>query len=283
MTFSENSDNIKKISINPSPGVIKSLLYVCEVGNGIFEGAVSSELHKSDSFLIVLVHSGEVILKCDDLEYSVHEGQCIFIDCRKKYTFKSGLDKRMEILWLNFCGFAAEYFFREFMKNNRFIFCPNSFEVIENTIREMILVNSCGSDVNEILNNKYITDILTQIITEYCITETKEDTVGVINSVRNYIDMHFVEDISLDMLAEGFYISKYYLAKEFKKSFGITVFQYITEKRMELAKHLLLHTNNTVEDISEQCGFHDQSYFVRQFKKREGMTCLCYRKSAGTV
>ncbi|MDE6103821.1 MAG: AraC family transcriptional regulator, partial [Oscillospiraceae bacterium] len=98
-------------------------------------------------------------------------------------------------------------------------------------------------------------------------------------SVRDYLDKHFTDAINLDDLAERFYISKFYLTREFKKEFGITIIHYILNKRMEYAKELLTFTDKTVEEISEICGFNDQSYFSRQFKKSENITCMSYRKN----
>ncbi|MGN0620394.1 MAG: AraC family transcriptional regulator [Porcipelethomonas sp.] len=255
------------------------MLYVQEAGMLPHERAGKTKLKKIDSFLIILVLSGEGVIEYEGLEYTVHERQCVFIDCHKEHLYRSNPENPWELMWLHFNGGHAEYFFNEFIKRNRFIFNPSSFEALENIFHEIILVNSSSSEQNEILNNKYITDILTHFITEYNVPETESSASCKTNPVKKYIDMHFTEDISLDELSERFYISKYYLIKEFKKNYGLTIFQYITEKRMGLAKQLLERTDKTVDEISVRCGFHDQSYFARQFKKHEGMTCLSYRKN----
>lgn len=141
----------------------------------------------------------------------------------------------------------------------------------------MLSLNSYRSEQKEILNNKYITDILSIFITEFCVGEEKNITSKV-KSIKSYIDLHFTEDITLDSLAEFFFINKFYISREFKKYYKITVFQYIMDKRMQLAKKLLIQTKKSIEEIAIESGFHGQNYFSRRFKMYEGISCLAYRK-----
>ncbi len=97
-------------------------------------------------------------------------------------------------------------------------------------------------------------------------------------AVNEYINEYFVEDLKLDYLSEKFDISKFYLEREFKKMYGRTIFQQIINARISYGKKLLRFSNKTVEEISQLCGFNDQSYFARQFKKSENLTCFAYRK-----
>ena len=82
---------------------------------------------------------------------------------------------------------------------------------------------------------------------------------------------------AMDELAQRFDISKYYLTREFKRAYGETIFQHIIGLRINYAKRLLRFTDKSVEEISVLCGFKDQSYFSKQFKKAENVTCLAFR------
>ena len=99
-----------------------------------------------------------------------------------------------------------------------------------------------------------------------------------LSAVYDYINRNFNSDISLDELSSQFYISKFYLTREFKKLYGKTIFQQIITARINYGKELLRFTDKTVEEIAHLCGFNDQSYFARQFKKIENLTCFSYRK-----
>ena len=99
-----------------------------------------------------------------------------------------------------------------------------------------------------------------------------------LKSILHYLDEHYVEDISLDLLAERFFISKYYLSHEFKKEYGTTIIQYILTKKITTAKELLRYSNSSIEEIARLCGIDDASYFNKVFKKMEGCTASEYRK-----
>ena len=99
-----------------------------------------------------------------------------------------------------------------------------------------------------------------------------------LKTILAFIDANFTTDISLDDLSHRFYISKYYLTREFKRAYSETIFQHIIGLRINYAKRLLRFTDKSVEEISAMCGFNDQSYFSKQFKKAEGVTCLAFRR-----
>ena len=92
------------------------------------------------------------------------------------------------------------------------------------------------------------------------------------------MDEHYTEKFSLDELAEEFFISKYYLCREFKSLYGITLNHYVIAKRITLAKKLLRFSSYTLEEIALKCGFYDASYFNKQFKKSEGIGASDFRK-----
>ena len=64
----------------------------------------------------------------------------------------------------------------------------------------------------------------------------------------------------------------------FKASFGMSVYQYIQRKRVEHAAELLIHTNESITEISMQVGYDNPSKFAKIFKRIYGETPLHYRK-----
>lgn len=91
------------------------------------------------------------------------------------------------------------------------------------------------------------------------------------------------EKTSLLDISEKLHLNKYYLCHIFHEKTGITLTEYISEKRYEKSLHLLKTTDNSIESISEQCGFEYLSSFTRFFTKRCGMSPLKYRKSFNRV
>ncbi len=88
-----------------------------------------------------------------------------------------------------------------------------------------------------------------------------------VQQIIEYINSHLAEDLSIDMLADVAFMSKYYLMRKFKAETGYSIHQYITSKRLLLAKELLNTTDTAITDICFQCGFKDYSSFFREFQK----------------
>ena len=87
---------------------------------------------------------------------------------------------------------------------------------------------------------------------------------------------------SLESLYDQFSISPQTLRRRFKNATGKTMSDYLTSLRIGKAKDLLVTTGLELSDICLQCGYADQSSFIRAFKAREGMTPGKYRESART-
>ncbi len=96
-------------------------------------------------------------------------------------------------------------------------------------------------------------------------------TNKLIDEVLVYINENLEKDLTLDALAEEFYISKYYLLRKFKKNMGYTIYQYILLKRLHLAEKFLSE-NVSVMETAFRCGFKSYSTFLRTFTKHYGTT-----------
>ncbi len=94
-----------------------------------------------------------------------------------------------------------------------------------------------------------------------------------------FICEHYVEPITLDMIAERVYLDKSYLTRCFKKTVGKTPIEFLIEKRITGAKKLLKDTDMSIEQIASLCGFSTSSYFIMRFKHKLGITPKEYRNS----
>lgn len=84
--------------------------------------------------------------------------------------------------------------------------------------------------------------------------------------VKRYIDNHFKEHITLDLLAGLSHMNKYYLVHTFKKHMGISPINYLIQRRIDESKLLLETTDMSIGEISITLGFSSQSYFSQSFK-----------------
>ncbi|QQZ10056.1 AraC family transcriptional regulator [Heyndrickxia vini] len=95
--------------------------------------------------------------------------------------------------------------------------------------------------------------------------------------IKNYIKLHFRENINLDTLAEAGHINKYYLAHSFKKLVGVSPIEYLIQTRIRESKILLETTNYPISNIAAITGFSSQSFFAQSFKRVTNVSPSHYR------
>lgn len=95
--------------------------------------------------------------------------------------------------------------------------------------------------------------------------------------VEQYIKEHYAQDISLAYIANKFGFDYYYLSRLFKKHFGVSYLEYLTEIRLERATKLLMETKYKIYEISVMVGYQDVKYFSRLFKQHYATTPEQYR------
>lgn len=100
---------------------------------------------------------------------------------------------------------------------------------------------------------------------------------AVAESIRVYIEKHYMEDIALQDVAAAMNYSDSYFCKLFKQCFDKSFVSYLTWFRIERAKELLSDILVNVKDVSINVGYRDSNYFTKVFKRMVGVTPSEYR------
>ncbi|WMC12267.1 AraC family transcriptional regulator [Oceanimonas pelagia] len=93
-----------------------------------------------------------------------------------------------------------------------------------------------------------------------------------IRQVLSHIERHLTEKMTLQRLAGVACLSETQLKKLFRQQVGLTVMQYVTQKRMDKARALIQHTDYSIQLVAELVGYTDLSAFSRRFSRHFGMT-----------
>ncbi len=101
--------------------------------------------------------------------------------------------------------------------------------------------------------------------------EAPDRSGTLVSGILEYINEHYDEELTLDGLANRFFISKYHLSREFGRLTGTSVHRYIIQKRLVVAKQLLSEGKPSSE-VYQSCGFGDYSNFYRAFKAEYGIS-----------
>lgn len=179
----------------------------------------------------------------------------------------------------------------------------NDFEVTRARILELIVLLSRaavegGANVEEIfgLNFKYLSEIyqyktvedltfwLSKIMARFtdCVFDLAEIRhKDIIYKALDYIKRNYIEQITLEDVANHVFLNASYFSKIFKNEMNCNFVSYVNKVRINASKSLLANNTIPLSDISTLVGFDDQSYFTKVFKKEVGITPGKFRSTRG--
>ncbi|MDC7288912.1 AraC family transcriptional regulator [Blautia schinkii] len=120
-----------------------------------------------------------------------------------------------------------------------------------------------------------------ELCTVLCLNEPKasERSSMLVERVREYLDIHFAEEISYKEFNRIFGYNEKYITAVFKEKLGVTPSRYVLEKKMELARRLLSSDcGMLLKEVAQRVGYSDQLYFSKVFKNCTGMSPSSYMK-----
>lgn len=149
------------------------------------------------------------------------------------------------------------------------------------TVYLQILYDNHLKKIESSNNFNELYDLVHSMIIGYCdaVNNYKlKDYSTLVRKVVYYINLNLVNDLSVQNLADLFYISPTYLARIFKKEVNYSIVEYINKQRIRRSTYLLKDSNLPINQISQIVGIHDFNYFSRLFKKHMNKTPSQYRK-----
>ncbi|MBQ2769139.1 MAG: helix-turn-helix transcriptional regulator [Clostridia bacterium] len=108
--------------------------------------------------------------------------------------------------------------------------------------------------------------------------KTENNMPPLVLKIVDYLNGHYDEKITLEELAQNFFVSKATLLYNFKKYTNCSPIDFLINVRLTKAKELLTNTKKSVQEISELCGFSSANYFGLLFKQKEKLSPAGYRK-----
>ena len=253
------------------------------------------ELHHHDFYEVNFLISGDVTYVIESRVYHVRPGQMLLINPRELhqvYIQPDAAPYERYMLWISpelLQNLSSEQtdLCRCFDLNrpNYGNLLPLSSEqrktvpaMIETLLREQNHP-SYGSDL---LQKNLLTELMIHInrlVDQSAATaQSTPDSQPLVARVIDYINDHYHEALSLDLLAERFFVSKYHLSHEFTRQMGTGIYQYIQKKRLLIARQLMAQGQKPV-DVYALCGFGDYAAFFRAFRKVYGLSPRAYVQS----
>ena len=123
----------------------------------------------------------------------------------------------------------------------------------------------------------YLLDNLEKSVTQTN-SETQKRIPPLLLKVIDYLHEHYAEEITLQGVADTFFVSKATLMYNFKKHINCSLIDFLLNIRLTKAKELLFNSKKSIEEIAESCGFSSANYFGLIFKKKENLSPANFRK-----
>ncbi len=107
--------------------------------------------------------------------------------------------------------------------------------------------------------------------------ETNKQLFHLIWDAKNYLDLHFLENINIETIAKNIGLSEYHFIRMFKKAFSNSPYQYLISQRLQFSKILLLE-NHSIQETAFLAGFADVFSFSKSFKNTFGLSPNGFKK-----
>ena len=271
-----------RIIYTPSDFAKANLIHLQEVGELRAGKPHTSRRKNLSSYLFFVVVEGEGMLEYEGRKYALKKGDCVYVDCHRAYAH-SCAETLWKLKWVHFYGPNMGGIHGKYEERGGLaVFTPENFAAYEKLLDEVYAIASSDTYIKDMKIYEKLTSLLTMLMEQSWNPARGEAGIDFdgrkglgkkqnLQAVKEYLDKNYASKITLDMLAERFYINKFYLTRIFKEQFGESVTGYLLQVRITKAKQSLRFTDKPIEEIAHECGMHDANYFSRIFKKVEGV------------
>lgn len=238
------------------------------------------DMHNHAHYEILYIYTGERILFVEKEKYMLnkntiavlppyilHRTTCSSNEASKKFQIsftKVFVDKIAKMLDVDILSVFS---------NSNYVISVDdeTGNIIRNIMERMLKCNSENNVYNEQMFLLMLCELLTIFYQENLKNRGYKEK-NLIDKIIEYVETNFSEEITLDILAKHFYISKYEISRMFTKNTGISFVKYLTRVRMEYSKQLLVNTELPITRIADLAGFQNPSNFTRVFSTNVGMS-----------
>ena len=235
--------------------------------------------HFHDYYVIGIMKKGNRKFICNSKNYNIQTNNIILINPN---DYHECID-----IGQNSLDYEAIHISKEIMTNlaNEIFKSKDMVIFNKNVISDDTLLKEIEILTNLVISNDKTLEkeelfyiVIKDLLENYAAFKTTDENIILkTKEVCDYIENNYTDNITLDKLAKVGAISKYHLIRLFTKEKGITPYKYLELYRINQAKKQL-QENNSILDISIQCGFSDQSHFTNLFKETIGITPKQYKK-----
>ncbi len=230
-------------------------------------------------YVFEYVRGGKGHIECDGKKYTVGKGDFYFLNRLHSHCYHSDREDPYSKIWINASGRLLDGLVNAYGLTEGAIVVPNSstepiFERIGELVRTADVDNA---DETMTACAKLMCDLIITAATEY--RKEQRATVSTAERIKDYIDSGLSYNVSLDDIAQHFFLNKSYIISIFSEKYGYTPKQYILQRKMQAARSMLRENMYSIAEISDILSFSSSQHFSSLFKKKEGISPDEYRRN----
>ena len=256
-----------------------------------FRTAFSVSLHWHEEVEIIYVERGTLLLTIDKEHYTAGAGALFMVNSQTIHTMSvEELDTVYYTLLfpLSFLQFHG----KDAASRDYLIPLSEHTMLFPTEITNLPLYTAMLADVKELIGlyhekpNAYTLStkcVLLRLICRFCstgyiITSSYVSPYNMLHrEILGYLNDNYNKTLNLETIAKHFHMSPKYISRYFKKTFHVTLTEYLTHLRLESSVNLLQTTELSITEIALSCGFSSCSYFNKKFKSAFGKPPTAYR------
>ena len=228
---------------------------------------------------ILMVLGGKGFVRVNEDRYPVEEGDIAVVNSGQMHDIFSRDSMHYACLIID-----RSFFLQNYLDSNKLTFSP---VIKDPELFQMLLsfkenYKKEDSPYQVQLLRRDAMDIIVKLCQDHCggeVFQKGETRIhATIKKVIYRICSESQNELSLDSIAKDEGWNKSYLAREFRRYTGQTMIEFLNTIRCENARKMLLESDLSVGEVGRRCGFNDQTYFTRVFRKHLGKTPGGYRK-----
>lgn len=251
-----------------------------------------------DSYVLILVKEGSLYITQNGVNYELHSNQYIFLKALEEHVGFKPSPGKLSYLWAHFLLQEEE----TIVRMNPF----SSEDMIEATnmpLSSVYIMPEHGNIsltkkvpllFNQLLDLSRQENIYSNQILNYAISllvmEISQELVDKIHKtnlvspsfiaiIMEWIRANYYKPLSVASIASEFGYNPDYLSAIFKKSTQASLVHFINKTRIDISKSLIINYDITIKEAAYSCGFQDEKYFMKTFKKFENITPTQYKKA----
>lgn len=241
-------------------------LNIQAIGKSTCEISYSSWRENSDISDVEYILEGRGKITVNGTTYYPEEGDVIIIPTGSNHRNTTDMHRPWRKLWITVYGYYVNDLLAAYGLKESAVYHADCKEYFEK-MKEL-----SESDIPYETLCEEISVLLLRVIHRIALTTKKEKHISpTALKIKKIIDESIEKRIDLDDVVNEAYLSKSQIIRLFKKNYGVTPYEYVLQKKIEIAKILLKNSDLTVKQISERLNFSDEHYFSNFFLKKVGV------------